>query len=1368
MTQAATAEKPPASGMALTEKQIAKGKEALQDILVSDAAPPAHVFCEGTNGRVPWYSQAPKNPPPAPVATWTWKDLDMNPNATTPKKIGSVGCGLTSAAMILKYYGYDVDPRKLNEYAQQSGIYGASSNCIADWGKLFKYGGATLSFSRGTSANGRCLSADDTTDPKKVKKLFDLARERARAGKPSIARVFYKCGPPSSYLKGGNHFVVVVGVHRDGHLLSNDPGRFFASLDVGNGASCPDIQDNWIAEDPSKGTSKNGGYVLMRIDLIDGPAGSASSSTASVSATTEITQENWKEVTKQKVEQHLGTLKNPLLQAVRGFVREAVKTAFTGAEVAFDLTADHFDPFRSVAGDAAAQAIKAAQDGFIGNVKQVVTEVTNRLGPVKIIGAGWFKKFIKLPEVDPGAIQTVTSAISAADKILDLEGKIPAFSFAQKLVQAQELLRTNFQQGLGFVLKTVTAPDENGDEIEWKAVSVKPDVLAGVSAAAEWKDVQFKTHAEVMFLFRDLDDLADAILVKALAVLKLIADATDLEGLVAAADKAKLDELVGGRVRIKVNGSASTLDPAELFDALKVEGEARGELVVDFLAGSTPRAEVAVDLRADGQIGVDGTPIEVGLHAVGRLRKDFRFDSIWQSPTAQFKSLMTALAQQPEGAIRVEVSGKTEGKAALGPFQVDADANGKLVVAFDGTQVKLEIDSAGHAEIPYGSDTPRKKVKLALDGDLQCEVTAPPSFAAFWANPTEKLTEMLDSAKLQVEVGAKAGETISVGPFRVTPEAKLTVRYENRAVSVLVAANSPAQVKWGDDTVELAIGAKAGTSVALSDVPLLSRLWTDPQATFDALMDRLIASFAESAKISVTAPSGQSFRKGLLEITPEAELSIGFSGGEVSVIVGANCAITAKFGDNDAHAIDLDIGAQGGASFPIPYSDRPAPSFDEFWEDAEGHLRDVMDRLLQSFRAHARISAKVKHTFSSGFLTLRDGGELVIDVAPPEVALQFDANCLGTTAVGLEQNGQTVPVDFALQGGASLRLDFSGVEVMSGFWDDPDEWITKFVKELPKRLLGTLHVEVSGGTSSIPIGDHVTLSAGGGLSFDFTRTGSGTQDRYDMALRLGGRADVAVAGLATAHAEIALGVDRSGPWQLDLDGKQLDPLWNDPAAALPGLLDAFISSFQGHARVTLEAGGMFGADFPMPAIPRALEDWGIESISVTGGGAARLRLDYWARPEGSYIIGNFNVGFAATTRTRTDETKALRLVVPSSVGVAIKSLGVFRIDGRTVRDLIANPRQNLASVGETIASSLASETTLKLTVNNMIIEANAERMFEAKRCFDRGDFTDGLIALYEGGKITLPERGQLTAEEVVQDGVVLAIALAKLAVWMVS
>ena len=42
-----------------------------------------------------------------------WQDDPLGPSDDT---VGSAGCALTSAAMVMTYYGFDTDPRRLNDY----------------------------------------------------------------------------------------------------------------------------------------------------------------------------------------------------------------------------------------------------------------------------------------------------------------------------------------------------------------------------------------------------------------------------------------------------------------------------------------------------------------------------------------------------------------------------------------------------------------------------------------------------------------------------------------------------------------------------------------------------------------------------------------------------------------------------------------------------------------------------------------------------------------------------------------------------------------------------------------------------------------------------------------------------------------------------------------------------------------------------------------------------------------------------------------------------------------------------------------------------------------------------------------------------
>ena len=336
------------SGRDVPAADMVKGVIATKKVRVKCATGErGHRFAEGPSGRVPWYSQAPlckrikhEGQPDElrpTVPGWTWGEDPMH-KGPNEKSISAVGCGLTSVAMILSYFGYKVTPGDLNIYAQNNGIYASDSNCIHDWDALFRYGGANLSFSRGLPKNKRYLDADQAKDPGMRRALFNIARAQLEKGLPCIGRVDYNDLKHTSW---GDHFIVLVGIHQDGHLLINDPGRFCPGhLEIGNGAMHPDVSDNYIGESlwtmdaQPIGTEKNGGYKLMRIDIVEGNHGSVVSVPATAPVDNPPTDAKFQAWAHGEVTKHVDSFSDRLLAAARTVIVAQIKAALAGQSAA--------------------------------------------------------------------------------------------------------------------------------------------------------------------------------------------------------------------------------------------------------------------------------------------------------------------------------------------------------------------------------------------------------------------------------------------------------------------------------------------------------------------------------------------------------------------------------------------------------------------------------------------------------------------------------------------------------------------------------------------------------------------------------------------------------------------------------------------------------------------------------------------------------------------------------------------------------------------------------------------------------------------------------------------------------------------------
>jgi hypothetical protein len=121
-----------------------------------------------------------------------WRNDPLGPTKNT---LGAEGCAVSSAAMVLASYGFDVDPQRLNHFLTEHGGYTPQGWLY--WESAAEY------------------------DPGKVRKVYEdlpsyeLIDENLKRGNPVIVRLRL----PS----GITHFVVIAG--KDGFdYLTRDPG----------------------------------------------------------------------------------------------------------------------------------------------------------------------------------------------------------------------------------------------------------------------------------------------------------------------------------------------------------------------------------------------------------------------------------------------------------------------------------------------------------------------------------------------------------------------------------------------------------------------------------------------------------------------------------------------------------------------------------------------------------------------------------------------------------------------------------------------------------------------------------------------------------------------------------------------------------------------------------------------------------------------------------------------------------------------------------------------------------------------------------------------------------------------------------------
>jgi hypothetical protein len=182
-----------------------------------------HVYVLRNGKKVPHYSQGDSQ----------WGSRTLGSSAS----ISAKGCAITSVCMILCYYGRDVNPKTMDEYLDANSGYSGDS---VKWEVAFKCGEtADLKFGARTVVTSG------------FKAVLD---KRISENKPTLARVDYGSDTDGNY----NHFVVIVGRHKDGHWIMNDP-----ATSKGSGADDPS-NDNLIEK-----TTRKSGYTLVQLDLVD-------------------------------------------------------------------------------------------------------------------------------------------------------------------------------------------------------------------------------------------------------------------------------------------------------------------------------------------------------------------------------------------------------------------------------------------------------------------------------------------------------------------------------------------------------------------------------------------------------------------------------------------------------------------------------------------------------------------------------------------------------------------------------------------------------------------------------------------------------------------------------------------------------------------------------------------------------------------------------------------------------------------------------------------------------------------------------------------------------------------------------------------
>lgn len=176
------------------------------------------------------------------VPFFTQFDSAWGQRKLSTKSLKSKGCAVTSIAMILKFFGRDMDPGKLDEHLDEHSGY-SGNNVI--WATALKAGEAV-------GKPKLKISQSHFTD---AARFSEVLSERLGKNWPTLAHVDYGNDAGTT----GDHWVVVVGRTAAGRFIINDPGT-----SEGNGAANPQQQVTILGE-----STRKGGLNLVRLCLFD-------------------------------------------------------------------------------------------------------------------------------------------------------------------------------------------------------------------------------------------------------------------------------------------------------------------------------------------------------------------------------------------------------------------------------------------------------------------------------------------------------------------------------------------------------------------------------------------------------------------------------------------------------------------------------------------------------------------------------------------------------------------------------------------------------------------------------------------------------------------------------------------------------------------------------------------------------------------------------------------------------------------------------------------------------------------------------------------------------------------------------------------
>ena len=186
-----------------------------------DTAESARLIAHLIAPRVPHFSQADPR--------WAGRILGDS------SLIGRKGCAISCVAMTLCFYGRTIDPGLLDIHLDAHDGYVGDS---IRWNVALSY----------NANSGPRLHYDRKGGS--TKELLPIIRDRIERNLPTMIRVDYGSDTDLAY----NHFVLGVGLTREGHIIMNDPA-------TRHGDAYENLSDNVIQD-----TRRKQGYIPVAID----------------------------------------------------------------------------------------------------------------------------------------------------------------------------------------------------------------------------------------------------------------------------------------------------------------------------------------------------------------------------------------------------------------------------------------------------------------------------------------------------------------------------------------------------------------------------------------------------------------------------------------------------------------------------------------------------------------------------------------------------------------------------------------------------------------------------------------------------------------------------------------------------------------------------------------------------------------------------------------------------------------------------------------------------------------------------------------------------------------------------------------------